>query len=118
MIQQNGWNVMLMLTGPDLRQDHLSNDPPSPHLHTSFALMYASCPIIWGSKLQMLISLSTTEAEYITLSLALHEVTVVINLLEEIHYHGIAIHPPMPQVMYQVFKDNQSCIEITTNLKI
>ena len=35
---------------------------------TGYVILYAGCPIIWCSKLQTQITLSTTEAEYIDLS--------------------------------------------------
>ena len=60
-------NVLWMLTG----LDQTSNDLVSAHSCRGFTLMYAGCPIIWGSKLQSLIALSHTEAEYIALSTAL-----------------------------------------------
>ncbi|KAL7516471.1 hypothetical protein ACHAWX_001485, partial [Stephanocyclus meneghinianus] len=37
---------------------------------TGYVIMYAGCPITWSSKLQTQIALSTTKAEYITLSQA------------------------------------------------
>jgi hypothetical protein len=33
--------------------------------------MYAGCPLVWVSKLQIELALSTTEAEYIALSQAM-----------------------------------------------
>jgi hypothetical protein len=33
--------------------------------HTRFIIWYVSCPLIWASKMQMVIALSTTEAEYV-----------------------------------------------------
>ena len=38
---------------------------------TGFAICYAGCPIVWSSKLQTKIALSTAEAEYIAMSQAL-----------------------------------------------
>ena len=40
---------------------------------TGFVIRYAGCPVIWSSKLQTEISLSTAEAEYIAMSQALGE---------------------------------------------
>ena len=33
-----------------------------------YIVLYAGCPIIWSSKLQTQVALSTTEAEYVSLS--------------------------------------------------
>ena len=46
-----------------------SQDPNSVRSRTGCVILYAGCPIIWFSKLQTEISLSTTEAEYIALAL-------------------------------------------------
>lgn len=40
---------------------------------TGHIILYCSCPIHWASKLQSEIVLSTTESEYIALSMATHE---------------------------------------------
>ena len=40
---------------------------------TGFVIRYAGCPIIWSSKLQTEIALSTAEAEYIAMSQVLWE---------------------------------------------
>jgi hypothetical protein len=38
---------------------------------TGYIIIYAGCPIVWKSKLQTQIALSTTEAEFMALSAAL-----------------------------------------------
>jgi hypothetical protein len=38
---------------------------------TGFVIMYCGCPIHWASKLQSEIALSTTESEYMALSMAI-----------------------------------------------
>jgi hypothetical protein len=40
-------------------------------LRTGYVLTYANCPLLWTSKMQTEIALSTTEVEYITLSQSL-----------------------------------------------
>ncbi len=40
---------------------------------TGYVITYNGCPVQWGSKLQSEIVLSTTEAEYIALSMAARE---------------------------------------------
>ena len=80
-------------------------------------ICYAGCPITWSSKLQPLIALSTTEAEYIALSTALREVIAIQNLIQELHSLGFPICPSTPRMHCRVFEDNQSCIEIATNYK-
>ena len=79
--------------------------------------MYAGCPIVWASKMQLLIALSSTEAEYIALSTALREVIGVMNLLTELHQRGFNFNTKVPHIVCRTFEDNRSCIEIATNHK-
>ena len=48
---------------------------------TGYLITYTNCPIVWGSKMQSLVALSTTKAELIALSTALSEVIHLQNLL-------------------------------------
>ncbi len=91
------------------------HDPLSSHCRTGYVIMYAGCPIIWASKIQSLIALSTTEAEYIALSTALREVIAVMNLLQELQGQGFIFNTNVPTIKCKVFEDNKSCIEIATN---
>ena len=44
------------------------NNPASIYSSAGYIIKYKNCPILWASKSQSEISLSTTEAEYISLS--------------------------------------------------
>ena len=48
-----------------------AHDSNSVRSRSGYVITYAGCPILWSSKLQMDIALSTTEAEYIVLSQSL-----------------------------------------------
>ena len=61
-----------------------SHDPLGAFSRMGYVIFYAGCPILWVSKMQPLTALSTTEAEYIALSLALREVITIMNLLTEL----------------------------------
>ena len=52
---------------------------------TGFVICYTGCPIIWSSKLQTEIALSTAEAAYIDMSQALHQALTVKHLTKEIN---------------------------------
>ena len=92
-------------------QESASN-PVSSHSRTGFCIFYAGCPILWKSKVQTLIALSTTEAEYIALSSALREVIAIIHLLEDIQNHGLPIHKSTPKIICRTFEDNMSCVKL------
>jgi hypothetical protein len=53
-----------------------STNPEAVLPHTGFIISYAGCPIYWCSKLQTEIALSTTEAEYIALSMPMRGTTI------------------------------------------
>ena len=44
-------------------------DPMTSKSHLGWAIMYAGCPMTWASKLQTLMALLMTKAEYVSLSL-------------------------------------------------
>ena len=96
---------------------HSSLDPLSCHSRTGFMISYAGCPILWKSKVQSLIALSTTEAEYIALSSALREVITIIHLLDDLKSNALPIHGSTPIVKCRTFEDNMSCLNLATNHK-
>ena len=87
------------------------------HSRTCFMISYAGCPILWKSKVQSLIALSTTEAEYIALSSALREVITIIHLLDDLKSNALPIHGSTPIVKCRTFEDNMSCVKMANNHK-
>ena len=70
------------------------------------------CPIIWHSKLQTQIALSTCEAEYYSLSQSLREAIPVMNLLKELKVKGFQGECITPVVKYKAFEDNSGALEL------
>ncbi len=64
---------------------------------TGFVICYSNCPIVWCSKLQIKIALSTAEAEFIAMSHALHETIPIQNLIKEI---SCIFHMPNPMTVF------------------
>ena len=95
-----------------------ADDPSCAYSRTGYVIMYAGCPIVWASKVQSLIALSTTEAEYIALSTALREVISMMNLLEELQGLGVSIPFSKPVIKCQTFEDNSACIELAKEPKL
>ena len=52
----------------DWKFSESEDDPTTAKSRTGYIITFAKCPIVWHSKLEGEISLSTTEAEYISLS--------------------------------------------------
>ena len=95
---------------------------------TGFLITYCGCPVTWSSKLQSEIALSTTEAEYIALSMATRQLIPLRRIMEEITTLGpmritLAKQQPVrahttslsssissnlpPSIVYE---DNEACI--------
>ena len=72
-------------------------DASSVYSHTGFVIMFANCPILWISKLQTKVALSTTEAKYIALSQAMCDVILLITLIQEIS-GSLFFELPKPEV--------------------
>ena len=78
---------------------------------------YANCPIIWSSKLQTEIALSTTESEYIALSQSLRDVIPLMGLLTELQ-PALSFSVNTPMVHCTIFEDNKGCIDLVNVPKI
>ena len=79
---------------------------------TGYVVMYAGCPVIWGSKLQSVVALSTTEAELVALSTALRDVIPAMDFLEELKEKGILEKVTTPEIKCIAFEDNSGALEI------
>ena len=88
------------------------NDKTGALSFTGYLVTYTNCPIVWGSKMQSLVALSTTEAKLIALSTALWEVIHLQNLLLELRGCNFPIPFTKPQVVCHTFEDNAACIEV------
>jgi hypothetical protein len=94
------------------------DDPSTAKSRTGYIINYASCPLIWASKLQTQIALSTTEAEYIALSTALREVIPLIELLREMKSKKIDVYTMTPKVHCKAFEDNSGALELAKAKKM
>jgi hypothetical protein len=71
----------------DLAGLYSYEDPLDPHCtrsRTGFVILAFGCPIMWKSKLQTEIALSTMEAEYVALSTALKDLLPIISMVREL----------------------------------
>ena len=84
---------------------------------TGFVIRYASCPIIWTSKLQTEVALSTAESEYIAISSATREVLPLMELVQEMNEKGCGLSSYPPNVICRVFEDNSGAVELATSTK-
>jgi hypothetical protein len=94
------------------------DDPVCVKSRTGFCLTLGDCPLLWVSKLQTEIALSTTKAEYIALSQAIRELLPMRELFQEV---GNALNLPcaIPTILHStVFEDNNGALSIATSPKI
>jgi hypothetical protein len=68
--------------------------------------------MIWASKMQTEIALSSTEAEYIALSQFISKVLPIMWLLEEAQKKGIKVNSKPCKVHCKKLEDNEGAIEI------
>jgi hypothetical protein len=85
---------------------------------TGYVILYQGCPIHWGSKLQTEIALSTTEAEYIALSMGARELIPLRRLLREL-FTDSPLKPLVQQPSGHlppstIYENNASCIAVVT----
>ena len=89
------------------------DDPSTAKSRTGFVITYAACPILWSSKLQTCISLSTTEAEYVALSQCLFDTIPIMQLLQELKDKGFCQANATPVVHCKAFEDNSGALELS-----
>lgn len=88
-----------------------------PKYRTGYFIAFATCPVLWSSKMQTEVTLSTTEAEYITLSQSTQELIHICDLLQ-----GLAKAPKLivsSSVAHStIFEDNKGCVELANAPRI
>ena len=77
--------------------------------NSGYCMTYKGCTIAWTSKKQSLVTLSSTEAEYIALTESLQEVLWLRRLLKDFNQD---VSQPIT-----VYEDNQNCIRLLQNPK-
>lgn len=87
-------------------------DPISVKSRTGFIITLHGFPIIWSSKLQTDITLSTTAAEYVAFSMAMRELLPMRRLLQEISTKLDLPKLSNSQIKSTVFEDNQGCLSL------
>ena len=93
-----------------------SQDPISVMSRTGFVLFYGGCPLLWLSKLQTEVALSTTEAEYIALSQSLRDVIPLLGLLAELQ-DVFTFATKQALLSCSLFEDNAGALTLATDHK-
>ena len=87
-------------------------DPMISKSRSGWIVCFAGAPITWASKMQTITALSTTEAEYIALSMSLREVIPLMGILKEARKNGLQVKDIPPKVHCTIFEDNSGALEL------
>ena len=92
-------------------EDH--QDPVSVKSRTGYVLTLFGCPLLWASKLQSEITLSTVAAEYVAFSMGMRELLPMRALLKEIgETMDLDIVSNKSLVRSTVFDDSTGCLSL------
>ena len=97
-------------------EDHSNSD--SARSRTGFIVKLSGCPLYWFTKLQSIITCSTTEAEYVALSTSLRTLLVLKRIVLEAAAKLDISSVVNTTVRARVFEDNQSAYHLATNHRI
>jgi hypothetical protein len=84
---------------------------------TGYVIRLFGCLILWVSKLQTDIALSTTESEYIALSPAMRKVVPLLDIYGQIN-KAFECQDHKPTVKCTVFEDNNGALDLATAPKM
>jgi hypothetical protein len=102
---------------------------------TGYVLLFSGVPIMWVSKMQTQIALSTMEAEYIALSQSMRDLIPVREILKEIKNHMLGEDDFSPKCSSRskafkdatgeeyipqstIYEDNAACLQMARMPKI
>ena len=95
-----------------------ATDPKDCLSRMGFVIKYAGCPLIWTSKLQSFIALSTTKSEYIALSSSMREVIFLMQMIDEIQDNRFDMPHHTPEIKCEAFEDNSGALEVAKTPKL
>ena len=95
-----------------------SKDPSTAKSRTGYVVMFANCPIVWVSKLQTQVALSTTEAEYISLSQSLRDGIPLVQIVQELKDRNILNLNDKIKVHCRCYEDNAGALELSNVPKL
>lgn len=94
------------------------DSPSSVKSRGGFIITLSDVPLVWKSQLQSEISLSTTEAEYSSLSTSLRTLLPLRDLLLEVST-ALGLHPSLSATLHcKAFQDNRAAWQLATQQKL
>ena len=95
-----------------------NQDPICVKSRTGYVLTLGNCPLMWVSKLQGLVTLSTLESEYVALSTAMRDLLPTRDLLSTVFKSLGLGNLAKPLVQSNVFEDNNGALILATSKRI
>ena len=99
---------------------HIEDDqePVCVKSRTGYVMMLHRCPVHWVSKLQDLVICSTTESEFVALSMAMKDLLPMQAFLEELKETMPVIGDAKAVVNSTVFEDDNEALHMATSPKM
>jgi hypothetical protein len=95
-----------------------NQDPVCVKSRTGFVILLADCPLVWQSKLQGQVALSTMEAEYIALSTSLRSLLPLKALVAEVAASLMDDSTFLTSTYSSVFEDNTGALLLAQSPRI
>lgn len=95
-----------------------AQDPVSVKSRTGYVLCLSGCPVLWISKLQSDIALTTMEAEYNALSMAMKDLPPLKRLVELVASAVGLPSQDMIQMKTTVWEDNSGALRSRTSNRV
>lgn len=93
-------------------------DASTARSRSGYIIFHNGCPVIWASRLQTEIALSSTESEYVALSQALREVLPMMRLAQELANAKVPVAVNTPKIHCKAFEDNSGALEMARTPKM
>jgi len=77
-----------------------------------WVIFYTGCPIVWASKLQLQVALSTTESKYIAPSMSLRDVLPIMFLLDKMREINLQVICTALHFYCKVFEYNSGSLDV------
>jgi DNA-directed RNA polymerase subunit N (RpoN/RPB10) len=97
---------------------HMQELPATSRSRPCCVITLTGCPLLWASKLQSIVALSSTESKLIAASNALKASINLTDIAREAQDHGVSIGGTSPNFHTRLFEDNKGAIELICAKKL
>ena len=99
--------------------DQAMYDPNTAQSRTGYVINYAGCPLVWASRLQTEVCLSSTESELVAMSAATREVIYLLRVIKDAkEVAQLDLRLINSRIICRVFEANQGNIAIAKEYRV